>query len=163
LHPWIRKRSFGTSIRCSNQPSAYKQHDGIVSASGDSRITAVFGASPAKGHHAVSACQAALIIKSTIEGQSEGGVRVRAGLDTGEVIIQRRRQGDLERIEMTGAAAWTAARLAQSLRRGALAATGRTRAAVAGLIDMIPLLRSDAPGFNRDEETYELQNRKTTE
>jgi class 3 adenylate cyclase len=143
--------------------SIIELHGGIVSASGDSHITAVFGALPASGHHAVSACQAALIIKSTIETQSEGGVRVRAGLDTGEVIIQRRRQGDTERIEVTGAAAWTAARLAQSLRRGALAATNRTRAAVAGLIDMTPLSRSDTPRFNLDEEAYELQASKTAE
>ena len=114
-----------------------EMHGGIVSAIGDARITAVFGASPTSGHHAVSACRAALVVKSPIEKQSQGSVRVRAGLDTGEVIIQRRRRGGTERIEMTGAAARTALRLAQSLRRGTLAATDRTRAAVAGLVDMI--------------------------
>jgi DNA-binding SARP family transcriptional activator/class 3 adenylate cyclase len=138
-------------------------HGGIVSAFGDSRITAVFGASPASGHHAVSACRAALVVKSTIEGQSDGSVRVRAGLDTGEVIIQRRRRGGTERIEVTGAAARTASRLAQSLRRGALAVTDRTRAAVAGLVDMTPLSRSDTPRFDRDEKAYELQSTKTAE
>jgi DNA-binding SARP family transcriptional activator/class 3 adenylate cyclase len=132
-------------------------HGGIVSASGDSRVTAVFGALPGSGHHAVSACRAALVVKSTIEKQSEGSVRVRAGLDTGEVIIQRRRRGGTERIEVTGAAARTALRLTQSLRRGVLAATDRTRSAVAGLVDMIPLARSDVPRFDRDEQAYELQ------
>jgi DNA-binding SARP family transcriptional activator/class 3 adenylate cyclase len=138
-------------------------HGGIVSAFGDSRVTAVFGALPTSGHHAVSACRAAIIVKSTIERQSEGSVRVRAGLDTGDVIIQRRRRGGTERIEVTGAAARTASRLAQSLRRGTLAATDRTRAAVAGLIDMIPLSRWDAPRFDRDEQAYELQSTKTAE
>ena len=140
-----------------------ERHGGIVSAFGDSRVTAVFGASPASGHHAVSACRAAVIVKSTIERQSQGSVRVRAGLDTGDVIIQRRRRGGTERIEVTGAAARTASRLAQCLRRGTLAATDRTRAAVAGLIDMIPLSRRDAPRFGRDEQAYELQSVKTAE
>jgi hypothetical protein len=138
-------------------------HGGIVSASGDSRVTAVFGALPGSGHHAVSACRAALVVKSTIEKQSEGSVRVRAGLDTGEVIIQRRRRGGTERIEVTGAAARTALRLAQSLRRGVLAATDRTRSAVAGLVDMIPLARSDVPRFDRDEQAYELQGIRDSE
>jgi DNA-binding SARP family transcriptional activator len=138
-------------------------HGGIVSASGDSHVTAVFGALPASGHHAVSACRAALIVKSTIEEQSEGSVRVRAGLDTGEVIIQRRRRGGTERVEVTGAAARTALRLTQSLRRGVLAATDRTRSAVAGLVDMIPLARSDVPRFDRDEQAYELQGVRATE
>ena len=73
-------------------------HGGIVSTSGGSHVTAVFGALPASGHHAVSACRAALIVKSTIEKQSEGSVRVRAGLGT-------------EWAEVTGAAASTALRL----------------------------------------------------
>jgi DNA-binding SARP family transcriptional activator len=140
-----------------------EQHGGIVSASGDSQVTAVFGALPGSGHHAVSACRAALIVKSTIEEQSEGSVRVRAGLDTGEVIIQRRRRGGTERVEVTGAAARTALRLTQSLRRGVLAATDRTRAAVAGLADMSPLARSDVPRFDRDEQAYELQGMKAAE
>ena len=38
-------------------------HGGIVSTSGLSHVTAVFGALPASRHHAVSACRAALICK----------------------------------------------------------------------------------------------------
>jgi DNA-binding SARP family transcriptional activator len=138
-----------------------KQHGAIISACGDSCITAVFGASPAGDHHAVSACRAAIVLKSMIETQSEGKVRVRAGLDTGEVIIRRRRGDGTERIEVTGPAARIALRLAQSLRRGALAATERTRAAVAGLIDMVRLVRTDFPRFDRDEHAYELRDEKT--
>jgi hypothetical protein len=54
-------------------------------------------------------------------------------------------------------------RLTQSLRRGVLAATDRTRAAVAGLADMSPLARSDVPRFDRDEQAYELQGMKAAE
>jgi len=134
-----------------------EQSGGTISNSGDSRITAIFGATASNEHHAVAACRAALLVKSTIERQSQGTARVRAGLDTGEVMIRRRRRGEAERIEVTGVAVRCAARLAQSLRRGALAATDRTRAAVAGMVDMLRLPRSDIPRFDRDEQAYELR------
>jgi class 3 adenylate cyclase len=133
-----------------------EQHGGLVSAFGDTGVTAVFGTLPGGEHHAVAACRTAMMIKSTIETQSQDSVRVRAGLDTGEVILRRRRRGDAERIEVTGAAVRSAARLARSLRRGALAATDRTRAAVAGMIAMVRLPRADSPGFDRDQQAYEL-------
>jgi class 3 adenylate cyclase len=129
---------------------------GIVSASRDTGITAVFGTLPVSEHHALSACRAALLVKSTIELQSEGSVRVRAGLDTGEVVVRRRRVAGSTRIEVTGVAVRTATRLAHSLRRGALAATDRTRVAAAGMIDMARMSRADFPRFDRDEQAYEL-------
>jgi DNA-binding SARP family transcriptional activator len=138
-----------------------EEHGGIVSASADTGITAVFGAPPTAEHHAVSACRAVLTVKSEIEHQSQGSVRVRAGLDTGEVIVRRRRSGSSERLEVTGVAARTAARLARSLRRGVLAATERTQAAVAGVIGMVRLPRADFPRFDRDQQAYELRDMQT--
>jgi pimeloyl-ACP methyl ester carboxylesterase/DNA-binding SARP family transcriptional activator len=137
---------------------------GIISASGESGITAVFGALPAsEEHHAMSACQAALVVKSTLELQSQGSIRVRAGLDTGEAIVRRRRRGGAEQIEVTGGAVRTAAKLAQALRRGAVAVTDRTRAAAVGLTDVVRLSRSDLLRFDRDEQAYELSSARPTE
>ena len=133
-------------------------HGGIISASGNSGITAVFGISAAGEHHAVAACRVALAVKLAIELQSEGNVRVRAGLDSGEVVVRRR--GVSQRIEVTGAAVRTAARLAHSLRRGVLAVTGRTHAAAAGLMEMGLLPRSEFPRFGRDEQVYELMSER---
>ena len=99
------------------------QHGGIISASGNSSITVVFSKG---GDHAVAACRAALAVKSAIELQSEGNGRVRAGLDSGEVVVRYKRSGVAERIEVIGAAVRTATRLVHSLRRGILAVTGRT-------------------------------------
>jgi DNA-binding SARP family transcriptional activator len=135
-----------------------ERHGGIIAASADTGVTAVFGALPSGEHHAVAACRAALLVRSTIEPQSQGSVRLRAGLDTGEVMVRRRRRGAAELIEVTGAAVRTAARLARSLRRGALAATERTHAAVAGLVGMARLSRTDFPAFDRDQRAYELQS-----
>ena len=111
----------------------------------------------------MAACQAALAVKSKLESQSEGSVRMRAGLDTGEVMVRNRRRGGAEQIEVTGSAVRTAARLAQSLRRGAVAVTERTRVAAAGLIDLVQLSRSDLIRFDRDEQVYELKSARSAD
>jgi len=136
---------------------------GVISTSGESGITAIFGTLPASQHHALSACQAALVVKSTLELQAEGGIRVRAGLDTGEVIVRYRRRGATKQIEVTGGAVRGAARLARSLRRGAVAVTDRTRVATDGSLNMVRLSRSDLIRFDRDEQAYELKSTGSTE
>ena len=131
------------------------RHGGIVTASGHSGITALF-CSATSENHAVVACQAALAIKSAIESQSSGSVRVRAGLDSGEVIVRHRRHGMTERIEVTGAAVRTAERLVHALRRGVLALTDRTHLVAAGVMETSLLPRSEFPRFGRDGQVYEL-------
>src|SRR5215813_6479389 len=136
---------------------------GVISTSGESGITAIFGTLPASQHHALSACQAALVVKSTLELQAEGGIRVRAGLDTGEVMVRYRRRGATKQIEVTGGAVRGAARLAHSLRRGAVAVTDRTRVATDGSLNMVRLSRSDLIRFDRDEQAYELKSASSAE
>src|SRR5262249_3696468 len=134
-----------------------ERNGGVVSAAGDGGITAFFGATPTEVAPAVAACRAAPVVKAAVEQQPECSVRLRAGLDTGEVMIQRRRRGATERVEVTGAATRSAARLAQSLRRGAIAATDRTRIAVDGAIDMVRLGASDLAGSSREGHAYEIR------
>jgi pimeloyl-ACP methyl ester carboxylesterase len=136
---------------------------GVILASGESGITAIFGILPASRHHAASACQAALVVKSKLELQSKGSVRVRAALDTGEVIVRYRGRGATKQIEVTGGAVRGAARLARSLRRGAVAVTDRTRVAADGSLNLVRLSRSDLIRFDRDEQAYELKSASSAE
>ena len=136
---------------------------GVILASGESGITAIFGILPASRHHAASACQAALVVKSKLELQSKGSVRVRAALDTGEVIVRYRGRGATKQIEVTGGAVRGAARLARSLRRGAVAVTDRTRVAADGSLNLLRLSRSDLIRFDRDEQAYELKSASSAE
>jgi pimeloyl-ACP methyl ester carboxylesterase len=136
---------------------------GVILASGESGITAIFGILPASRHHAASACQAALVVKSKLELQSKGSVRVRAALDTGEVIVRYRGRGGTKQIEVTGGAVRGAARLARSLRRGAVAVTDRTRVAADGSLNLLRLSRSDLIRFDRDEQAYELKGASSAE
>lgn len=131
-----------------------ERQGGVIIASGNFSITALFDSSASQD--AVAACRAALAVKSAIESLSAGTVRVRAGLDSGEVAVRFRRHGVNERIEATGAPVRTAARLVHSLRRGILALTDRTHVAVAGAMATGLLPRSDLPRFSRDEQAYEL-------
>jgi DNA-binding SARP family transcriptional activator len=130
------------------------RHGGVVAAAASSGITALFD-SETCDNHAGTACRAALAVKSIVEAESAGSVRVRAGLDSGEVIVRSRRDGQAGRIEVTGAASRTADRLVQSLRRGLLALTDRTHAVAAGLIETRVLPRSELYGFGR-EQVHEL-------
>jgi DNA-binding SARP family transcriptional activator len=131
------------------------QHGGIITASGNVGIVALFDSATCD-NHAVAACRAALAIKSIVESESEGGVRVRAGLDSGEVIVRHRRHGMTERVEVTGVPMRTAGRLVHSLRRGVLAITDRTQLVAAGLVAARLLQRSEFSRFGRDGEVYEL-------
>jgi DNA-binding SARP family transcriptional activator len=130
------------------------RHGGVVTAAASSGITALFD-SEACGNHARTACRAALAVKSIVEAESAGSVRVRAGLDSGDVIVRSRRDGHAGRIEVSGPASRTADRLVQSLRRGLLALTDRTHAAAADLIETRVLPRSELYGFGR-EQVHEL-------
>jgi len=130
------------------------RHGGVVTAAGGSAITALFDTATCDNDAAV-ACRAALAVKSIIESESARSVRVRAGLDSGEVIVRYRRHGQAERIEVAGAALRTADRLVQSLRRGLLALTDRTQLRAAGLVTTRLLSRSELSGFGR-EQIYEL-------
>jgi class 3 adenylate cyclase len=131
---------------------------GVITTSGECGITAIFSTLPASRHHALSASRAALVVKSKLELQSNCSIRVRAGLDTGEMIVQHRSRGATNQIEVMGSAIRTATRLAQSLRRGAVAITVRTRVAADGLLNVVRLSRSELIGFDRDEKVYELKS-----
>jgi DNA-binding SARP family transcriptional activator len=132
-----------------------QHHGGMVTASGGSGIVALFG-SASSDNHALAACRAALAVKSVVESESAGSVRVRGGLDSGEVIVRHRREGTAVRIEVTGVALRTAERLVHSLRRGVLAITDRTQLVAAGLVATSVLPRSEFPRFGRDGQVYEL-------
>ena len=134
--------------------SLVARHGGVVTAAGGSAITALFDAATCDNDAAV-ACRAALAVKSIIESESAGSVRIRAGLDSGDVIVRYRRHGESERVEVAGAALQSADRLVQSLRRGLLALTERTRSRAAGLVATRLLPRSELFGFGR-EQIYEL-------
>jgi class 3 adenylate cyclase len=135
-----------------------EQAGGVVGTSAEAGIIVIFDSHNTKHNHAISACRAALAIKSRLELQSEGTVYVSIGLDAGEVIIGHRQRVATRQAEVNGVAVRMAARLARSLRRAVVAVTDRVRAEANDSIDAVPLARSDLTKFVRDEPAFELRS-----
>ncbi len=131
-------------------------HDGVVTSNADGALTAAFGLSRVTEDHAFLACRAALDANRSILRRSEGKARLRVGIDTGEVIVKQRWNGDRSIIELTGSAQRAANRLTRSLRRSTVALTARARAAGGGYIRTQRMVRADHPYLGRDESIYEL-------
>ena len=135
-----------------------EQAGGIIGTSAEAGIIVIFDRDHTKQNHAIAACRAALAIKSRLELQSEGTVRVSIGLDTGEVITRHRQRVATRQAEVNGVAVRMAAKLARSLRRAVVAVTGRVQAEAGNSIDAMPLKQSDLAKFDRDEPAYELKS-----
>ncbi len=134
------------------------QAGGVIGTSAEAGIIVIFDRDDAKQNHAIAACRAALAIKSRLELQSEGTMRVSIGLDAGEVIIRHRKRIATRQAEVNGVAVRTAAKLAQSLRRAVVAVTERVQAEAGHSIDAKPLTKSDLAKFDRGEPAYELKS-----
>jgi pimeloyl-ACP methyl ester carboxylesterase/DNA-binding SARP family transcriptional activator len=134
-----------------------EQAGGVIGMSAEAGIIVIFDSNNTKQNHVVLACHAALAIKSRLEIQSEGTVRVSIGLDAGEIMIRRRRRVATSQAEVNGVTVRIAARLARSLRRAVVAVTGRVVAEAGKSIEAIPLTQSDLTKFERDKPIYELR------
>jgi pimeloyl-ACP methyl ester carboxylesterase/DNA-binding SARP family transcriptional activator/tetratricopeptide (TPR) repeat protein len=133
-----------------------ERHGGVVTASMDGAVTAAFGLARATEDHAFLACRAALAAKLAVEELSQGGSQVRAGIDTGEVIVRHQWTNDGSRVELNGVAPRAANRLMRALRRATIAVTARARTAAGGYVQMQRMRHSEHPQLGRDEHAYEL-------
>ncbi|MCT7374168.1 alpha/beta fold hydrolase [Chelativorans salis] len=133
-----------------------EDHGGVVTASIEGSVTAAFGLARATEDHAFLACRAALAAKLSVEELSQGRARLRAGIDSGEVIVRQHRGAEGSRVELNGAAPRAANRLMRALHREIVAATARARAAAGGYVQMQRMRHSEHPQLGRDERTYEL-------
>jgi predicted ATPase/pimeloyl-ACP methyl ester carboxylesterase/DNA-binding SARP family transcriptional activator len=131
-------------------------HDGVVTAQADGALTAVFGLSRVTEDHAFLACRAALDATRAISQMSQGKARLRAGIDTGEVIVKQRWNGETSTVELSGTAPRASNRLVRALRRSTVGLTARARAAAGGYVRTQRMMRSDHPYLGRDESIYEL-------
>ncbi|MES0028953.1 alpha/beta fold hydrolase [Mesorhizobium sp. M0040] len=133
-----------------------ESHGGVVTSAADGTITAAFGLARATEDHAYLACRAALAAKLAVEELSQGGIQLRAGIDTGEVIVRQQWTTKASKVELAGAAPRAANRLMRALHRATIAATGRARAAAGGYVQMHRLAHSEHPQLGQEERIYEL-------
>jgi class 3 adenylate cyclase len=96
-------------------------------------VMAVFGVPEAHEDHAERALHAALAMQRRLETDFDGALALRIGVDTGEVVAGRAREGSSF---VTGDAVNVAARREQSAEPGAIVLGVRTAEAVRGAFEL---------------------------
>ncbi len=126
---------------------------GLVLEASEAGFTAAFGAREASEIHAVQAARAALALQAEVDRASQGRVRLRVALDSGEAIVTA--GGSRDR-EISGPVLRQARRLTHALRRAGIAMTDRTRKSAGGYIRVEPMHRNEHPGFLAEQPVHEL-------
>ena len=106
-------------------------------------VMAVFGVPEAHEDHAERALHTALAMQRRLETLFGGALQLRIGVDTGEVVAGRAREGSSF---VTGDAVNVAARLEQAAEPGAILVGARTAEAVRGAFELGPALELAARG-----------------
>jgi pimeloyl-ACP methyl ester carboxylesterase len=136
--------------------AAIEHRSGLVVSRGQNDLTAVFREDEQVKDFTRRAARAALAVKKTIESASDGAVRVRAALDSGEVIVRADAGSGGVRKTFNGAPLRVARRLVQCLNQGIIAATSRAQATL-GMSDRLEVLDpAVCPLFSRDQLVYRV-------
>ena len=133
-----------------------ERYGGIVYSSTDASVIGIFGARVATEDHAFQACRAALATKAAVENDEQANVHLTIGLDSGEGVLRLAKTGDAGQVETQGAVVRTARRLAQTLRRHAIACTGRMKDALVGYVTAEAMSDADFAGGRPVGNCYEI-------
>jgi DNA-binding SARP family transcriptional activator len=132
---------------------------GSVISATDASVVGIFGAALATEDHAFQACRAALAIKAEADKAGKTTVRLSIGLDTGETVLRSSAARDGVPVEVHGAVVSNARRLAQMLRRDAIASTARMNDALLGYVAASAMSDSDFSGGQPAGRCYEVLGR----
>jgi pimeloyl-ACP methyl ester carboxylesterase/DNA-binding SARP family transcriptional activator/class 3 adenylate cyclase/tetratricopeptide (TPR) repeat protein len=131
-------------------------HDGLVTSNMDGTILAAFGLAEATEDHAFLACRAALAARGAVDDVAKGTARLRAGIDTGDVIVGSGGTESNGMSDLAGAVPRIAGRVMRAQRRSTIALTARARAAAGGYVQTQMMAPADHPQLGRDEKCHEL-------
>jgi class 3 adenylate cyclase/tetratricopeptide (TPR) repeat protein len=143
---------------------AVRLYEGTVSQVMGDGIMALFGAPLAHEDHAVRACYAALRMRELLMPHLKGvgrldHVRMRVGLDSGEVVV-RDIASDLHRhYTAVGQTVHFAARMAQLAAPGSVVATAATLRLAAGYVHVKPLAPLAVNDVGPPVDAYEVTER----
>ena len=143
--------------------SAVHSFGGTVNRVAGDGIMALFGAPIAQEDHALRACHAALRIQELVSGlvgaselEADADIKVRVGLNSGEVIYHLIQSGRQVDYSVTGHAVHLAARMEQLAQPGKILITESTLRACAGMLDVTPLGSLPVRGLTAPQRVYEL-------
>jgi class 3 adenylate cyclase/tetratricopeptide (TPR) repeat protein len=134
------------------------QYEGIVNALLGDGVMALFGAPIAHEDHAARACYSALAIHENLIALGEKSLRVRIGLNSGEVLV-RSVDNDLSiNYDATGSTVHLANRMEQLAEPGATVLTEATRQLAEGFVNVLELGRQSVKGVREPILCYVLKD-----
>jgi class 3 adenylate cyclase len=152
--------------------TAVHSFGGTVSRVMGDGIMALFGAPVAQEDHALRACRAALQIQELAPRRAsakrleldEVDIKVRVGLNSGEVVFHYIHNAHQIDYSVTGHSVHLAARMEQLARPGTILISESTLSACAGMLDVTPLGFVPVKGLDKPQRVLELngvRNRET--
>jgi class 3 adenylate cyclase len=123
-------------------------------------VMALFGAPLAQEHHALRACDAALAIQRGIESLAGQGLRVRVGLNSGEVVVRTIRNDLSVDYDAVGQTVHLASRMEQMAEPGGILLTGNTLKLVQGFVAAETCGRLEVAGFTDKVAVHALRGRR---
>ena len=123
-------------------------------------VMALFGAPLAQEHHALRACDAALAIQTSLTSLASEGLRVRVGLNSGEVVVGTIRNDLSVDYDAVGQTVHLASRMEEMAEPGGILLTSNTMKLVRGFVAVEPRGRVDVLGFTDKVPVYVLQGRQ---
>lgn len=134
---------------------AVKRFGGVVNSVRGDGIMALFGVPVACEDHAVRACLAARSMIEAARSVHAPSIRIRVGVDSGEVVI-RTTGSDASDYDATGVVAHIANRVEQHAAPGSVFVTGRTARLARGHVTVSPLGLVPVKGISEPVEMFEL-------
>jgi class 3 adenylate cyclase/tetratricopeptide (TPR) repeat protein len=144
---------------------AVHAYEGTVNEVLGDGLMAIFGAPLAHEDHALRACRAALDMQDAarrwVERSAPGAparaIRLRVGLNSGEVVIRALNNDLTISYSAMGMTTHLAARMEQSAEAGAIRITGDTHRLVSGYVDARPRGEIAVKGVSRPVPVFELR------
>jgi class 3 adenylate cyclase/tetratricopeptide (TPR) repeat protein len=142
---------------------AVHRYGGTVNKMRGDGIMALFGAPRAQEDHAARACCAAVAIRHLAQEQvqetkdaPESSVRLRIGINSGEVVVRRMKTDISVDYDAVGDVVHLASRMEQTAEPGTIRITADTLRLAEGLVETSPLGAQPIKGIGRPIEVHEL-------
>jgi class 3 adenylate cyclase/tetratricopeptide (TPR) repeat protein len=138
---------------------AVRRHHGTVNRVAGDGIMALFGAPLAYEDHAVRACSAALEIVRDVTRRTDGAVKVRVGMHSGEVLLRGVENDFATDYDAYGGTPHVARRLERLAAPNSVRLSAQTLRLVEGHVQVRSLGRIDLRGLRDPVEVFELLGR----
>ncbi len=144
----------GLAVRLMTE--AVHRYDGTVNKVQGDGIMAIFGAPRAYEDHATRACYAAYEMREAIAARTELGIQIRAGLNSGEVLVRGVQVDLTHEYDAVGPAVHLAGRMEQLAGPGEIFLSETTAQLAAGMVEVEPQGQLEVRGLSEHVSVFSL-------